>query len=278
MRYLLVLLILLLGGLPGSLAQDSIRVDLDLQDAPMEKLAASIQDQTGIRLYYRTRWTEPVKITISGTDLPLFHSLDRALVKYGLHFYFQPPDRLMILPDSRLSTDLSHLYEASSGSEELSLSGTAGEANGDYLETTRPEQLVRTLVVGSQGNSRSNRVARIRGRIRDVDSGEPVIGATMVIMETGKGAISDQHGQVTMSMMPGRYNAQFSFIGMEAVNCQLEVLSDGEFQLEMKSTVIALNEVQIIGNHYRDINSTDVGVERLSMNSVKQMPLFMGGK
>ena len=109
-----------------------------------------------------------------------------------------------------------------------------------------------------------------------MDSGEPVIGATMVVTETGKGSISDQHGIVSMSLLPGRYNVQFSFIGMETYSCQLDVLSDGDFQVDMQSAVIALNEVQIIGNHYRDINSTDVGVERLSMSSVKQMPLFMG--
>ncbi len=81
---------------------------------------------------------------------------------------------------------------------------------------------------------------------------------------------------VNMALLPGRYNAQFSFIGMETFNCRLEVLSDGDFQVEMKSTMIALNEVQIVGNHYRDINSTDVGVERLSMSSVKADAAFYG--
>jgi len=98
----------------------------------------------------------------------------------------------------------------------------------------------------------------------------------MVVLETGKGSISDQHGTVRMSLLPGRYNVQFSFIGMKTFTCQLDVLSDGVFRVEMQPSVIALNEVRIVGNHNRDINSTDVGVERLSMKAVKKMPLFMG--
>jgi hypothetical protein len=44
----------------------------------------------------------------------------------------------------------------------------------------------------------------------------------------------------------------------------------------MRPAVIALDEVQILGEQYRDINTTDIGVERFSMNSLKQVPVFMG--
>jgi hypothetical protein len=44
----------------------------------------------------------------------------------------------------------------------------------------------------------------------------------------------------------------------------------------MRPAVIALDEVQIMGEQYREINTTDVGVERFSMNSLKQVPVFYG--
>jgi hypothetical protein len=109
-----------------------------------------------------------------------------------------------------------------------------------------------------------------------METGEPVAGATMVLTETGKGSISDQNGIVTIALAPGRYSVQFSFIGMEQVNAVLEVHSDGDFQLQMQPAVIALNEVMILGEQYRDINSTDIGVERFSMKTLKQVPVFMG--
>jgi hypothetical protein len=63
---------------------------------------------------------------------------------------------------------------------------------------------------------------------------------------------------------------------MEPNDLTLDVLSDGAFKLEMRPAVIALDEVQIMGEQYRDINTTDIGVERFSMNSLKQVPVFMG--
>jgi hypothetical protein len=249
------------------------RVSLDLKNAGFLDFVKSVERQTGIHFYFQEHWIEGVSVNLSGDSLELEATLGQVLSGTGLYYYFLPPDRLVILPEKGVVTDISHLTRANRET-------TTGERSeqvqqlGKHMEVSKPEQMVQTIVIGSKGNDRS--VARISGRIRDLESGQPVIGATMVILETGRGSVSDQYGKVEMSLVPGRYNAQFSFIGMSTFNCQLEVLSDGVFQVEMRPEVIALNEVQIVGSHYRDINSTDVGVERLSMKSVKKMPLFMG--
>ena len=249
---------------------------LELHNADFSEFVSSVESQTGIQFYYKGEWVERIVVDLTGDSLVINSVIKNVLSGSGLHYHFIHPHGLIILPGRSISTDLSHLTDpdrlAGKSLEEESL-GTNG---GKYLEGTKPEKIVKTIVIGAKNNGSSRSVARIRGRIRDIDSGEPVIGATMVITGTGKGSVSDQHGMVTLSLRPGRYSAQFSFIGMEPVNYQLDVFSDGDFQVEMQSAVIALNEVQIVGNHYRDINSTDVGVERLSMNSVKQIPLFMG--
>ncbi|MCK4989881.1 MAG: TonB-dependent receptor, partial [Bacteroidales bacterium] len=145
-----------------------------------------------------------------------------------------------------------------------------------YLVGTRPEQITRTIVVGDRQSTSSRSIARVKGRLINIETGEPVAGATMVDLESGKGSVSDHSGHVSMALTPGKHSMRFSFIGMEPIDLTLEVLSDGDFQLEMRSAVIALDEVQILGEQYRDINTTDIGVERFSMNSLKQVPVFMG--
>ncbi len=251
-------------------------ISLELHNAGFEEFVRSAEDQTGIRFYYKPEWVEKINLELSGDSLELSSTVQKALAGSGLNFHYIPPDRMVILTGSKIKTDLSFLLNPDNGWENATKIGGTNGNGGKYLEGTRPEQIDQTIIVGVKNGGSSRSVARIRGRIREIDSGEPVIGATMLLAETGKGAVSDQHGVVTLSLLPGKYSVEFSFIGMKPVNIQLEVYSDGDFQVEMQSTVIALNEVQIVGNHYRDINSTDVGVERLSMKAVKQMPLFMG--
>ncbi len=272
-----LLMIGLMGGVLTIQAQDiQSFISFDLKDADFKTIAGYFEEQTGMGLFYKDEWVKNIRVSLSEDSIKAIDVIQEVIETAGLSMRYYVPDRIVIVPVLRSASDLSHLMGSNGNPEHQSESGQAEESEESYLEVTRPEQMVQTITVGKSGNGSSRSVARIRGRIKDMDSGGPVIGATMVIVETGKGSISDQHGVVKISLKPGRYNAQFSFVGMKPFNCQLNVLSDGEFAVQMQATVIALNEVQIVGNHYRDINSTDVGVERLSMKSVKQMPLFMG--
>ncbi len=251
-------------------------VTVDLQQAAFADLVRSIEEQSGWKIYYREEWTGNVEVDIRMANQPVSRVLEEVLARYGLYAHILRSGSIVVLPLRKLENDFSHLFgpdvkEGMVTQEE----GVHGKGK-EFMDGSRPEQIVPTIVVGSEGNGYSRTAARIRGRIRNLESGEPVIGATMVVSESGKGSISDEHGIVTMSLPQGRYAVQFSFIGMETFPCRLDVRSDGEFTVEMQPAVIALNEVQIVGSHYRDINSTDVGVERLSMSSVKQLPLFMG--
>jgi hypothetical protein len=248
---------------------------LQVSNAGFREFASSLEQVTGVRLYYRDEWVHSIRVDLPGDSMKITDMVARVLRGSGLVIQFLPPDRMIVLKE-KIQVDLSHLTGNGESISEYGGLENNGLKGGKFLEGTHPEQILHTIVVGEQGGSDSRTVARIRGRIRDIETGEPVIGATMVVTETGKGSISDQHGNVILALPPGSYNARFSFVGMETVHSRLVVHGDGEFQLGMNPAVIALNEVEIVGDHYRVINSTDVGVERLSMSSVKQMPLFMG--
>lgn len=252
------------------------RISLRLDHASFTELAEILKKETGTKVYYKEEWVEEMDVSIHADSMAIDRVMTRVLLPSGLHFQFLPPDRIILLPERDLVTDLSFLSGSGTNTAILAGNDSTGKAGKGYLKATRPEQLMETIVVGSGRSGSARTAARIRGRITDQETGEPVIGATMVLTRTGKGSVSDQTGTVTMSLLPGRYEAQFSFIGMERYHCMLEVKSDGEFRIVMQPAVISLNEVRIVGNQYRDINTTDVGVERLSMQTLNQMPLFMG--
>ncbi|MGW8314168.1 MAG: TonB-dependent receptor, partial [Bacteroidales bacterium] len=263
-------------ALAVSAQEPAPRVSFRLDHASFRVLAETLHRETGVTVYYKEAWVEGMEVTMAADSMDIGRVMDQVLVHAGLHFQFMPPDRIIVLPERDLVTDLSYLTGKGASVTNLDPGDSGGTASHGYLRATRPEQLVETIVVGNVRSGTARTAARIRGRITDQETGEPVIGATMVLTGTGKGSVSDQTGTVTMSLLPGRYEAQFSFIGMEKYRCFLEVRSDGEFRILMQPAVISLNEVQIVGNQYRNINTTDVGVERLSMKTLDQMPLFMG--
>jgi len=59
--------------------------------------------------------------------------------------------------------------------------------------------------------------ATIRGKIIDKETGETLIGATIVIEGTTKGTVTDFDGNYTLITEPGTYNLKISYISYETV-------------------------------------------------------------
>ncbi len=261
-----------------SLAQGDVeRVNIRISGERFENFAGQVEAQTTLVIYYNNDWFSDRLFTCEADSVRVEDALSQVLKGTGLYFNRVGGDRIIILPEKRLHMNLPVL-STSSGNFQESQEGGAylGVKNDQYLTGTRPEKMVRTIEVGERGASIARGVARVKGKLVNIANGEPVMGATMVDLGSGKGAVSDQNGNVTMALMPGSHTMHFSFIGMESVDVTMEVHSDGDFRIDMQPAVIALDEVQIMGEQYREINTTDIGVERFSMNSLKSVPVFMG--
>jgi hypothetical protein len=251
-------------------------VSIRITGGSMEQFVSQIEEQIPLKVFYRPEWFEGYSVTYSADSVAVEDAFDVVLRGTGLYFSLIDSSRLVILPDGRLNPELPVMHsETGVYRDESEGRDYLGVRADQYLSGTRPEQISRTIVVGDR-RSTSRTIARVKGRLLNMDNGEPVAGATMVELGSGKGSVSDQNGNVSMALLPGKHAMRFSFIGLEPIDVTLEVISDGDFQLEMRPAVIALDEVQIMGEQYRDINTTDIGVERFSMNSLKQVPVFMG--
>lgn len=257
--------------------EEAERVNIRITDAGFDYFIEQIERQANLVVYYNSEWFEGKNFTYEADSVEVGDAIYEVLKGTGLHYSRIDASRYIILPEKRLSMTLP-VASSALGNYGDTEEGQAymGVKDDLYLTGIRPEKMVRTIEVGERGASLARGVARVKGKLVNVANGEPVMGATMVDLASGKGAVSDQTGSVTMALKPGSHSIRFSFIGMESVNFTMEVHSDGDFRVEMQPAVIALDEVQIMGEQYREINTTDIGVEHFSMNSLKQLPVFMG--
>jgi len=252
-------------------------VNIRISNEGFEVFVDQVESQSALKIYYRSDWFGDRKISYMADSVEIEEALYEVLKGTGLHFNLIDSSRIVILTEGRLNMQLPLLLAKTGAYREVEAGEDfLGVEADQYLSGTRPDQITQTIVVGQRTASASRSIARVKGKLLNIASGEPVLGATMVDLESGKGSVSDQNGNVNMALETGKHSMRFSFIGMESVDLTLDVLSDGDFQLEMRPAVIALDEVQIMGEQYRDINTTDMGVERFSMNSLKKVPVFMG--
>ena len=109
------------------------------------------------------------------------------------------------------------------------------------------QELSETLIqhVNFQGEN-------ITGKITD-NSGDPIIGASIMISGTNKGTISDAHGRFSISADLGD-ELVVSYIGMNTISVKVD--SRREYNITLTESVLLLDEVVAIG--YATTNSKNL--------------------
>lgn len=117
----------------------------------------------------------------------------------------------------------------------------------------------------------------ISGFIRDDASGEDLIGATVQIKGTATGTITNVYGFYSLTLPADTYTIVVSYIGYTSITDEIDLNQSIKKDYRLKSGDTQLEAVVVTGER-EDQNVTDVqmSVEKLTMNTVKQIPQLLG--
>ena len=92
--------------------------------------------------------------------------------------------------------------------------------------------------------------SKIRGKVTDKQSGEPLIGASVVIEGTTQGASTDVNGDyIILNVLPGKYTIRTSYLGYQNVtisNVVVNIDLTTDLNFELSSEAVSLQAVQIV--------------------------------
>jgi len=117
----------------------------------------------------------------------------------------------------------------------------------------------------------------LSGYIRDTQSNEALIGATVYIPELEKGTISNEFGFYSITIPPGRYSISFSYIGYRTFFRDTEHITNQVIDIKMEEEPALLDEVVITTmDDQIDLTQIRTGNINLEPRSVERMPALMG--
>jgi len=281
MKRLLQICLLILSLIPFSLngqVKDVIFKG-SFQDVNFEDFVRDVEQQTGVSFYYLESWTRGVRVTASGDEISLRKTLDLTLLPAGLYYVLEGTGEIYLSEGQAL---VSKLPDYSGSQTELDLSGDQ-EVSGltsteqKYIDG-RKAGMLETISVGTRAAGEGTNVAVLHGKITDVETGDPMIGATVYFEDLAKGTATDVDGRFTIVVRPGKYTIEFKCMGMEDRLNYLEVLSGGNLDITMQRSVIALTEVVVRANRYHNVRGTQMGFDRLNYKVLNEVPMVMGEK
>ncbi|MFC2098350.1 carboxypeptidase-like regulatory domain-containing protein [Bacteroidota bacterium] len=250
----------------------------DYTDLPFEVFVQEVEKQIPIRFVYLETWMEDVFITAKGDNLDLLEVLSDQLKGTGLNFQYDQENRIFITPGISIVTDLPDYAQEDRMVDTIrrdeQVNGLT-QAEKIYMEG-RKKGDISTLTIGTVSDLKNQKEAVISGEIINTETGEPLIGATIYIEELSRGSVTDLYGHFTLSIRPGRYTARFNCLGMEELQYNLNVLSEGKLAIEMSNKLYPIDEITVRSDGYDQVRGIEMGFSQISVKSIKEIPVVMG--
>jgi hypothetical protein len=271
--YRIVFLMLLLASSHFGYGQGAPTVTGTFQNLPFADFAKQLAAATPYRLFFNPADVDSVRVTLQATAQPVDTVLRQALRTTRLNFAVGPDYRVYITAGPAISTRLPGNFLQAPDTSAVGLLPVGSDAVTS--QPTRATSNSKVYEIGA-GQASSSGKATLSGRIRDIKSGEPVVGASVYVESPNIGASTDQFGTYALALPVGRYRLNVRGISIKNTSRQVVVRGSGTLDLDVEEDITPLREVIVEAEKDRNVTSLQMGVEKLDIKTIKQVPTAFG--
>ncbi len=241
----------------------NIAINANFQDQNLKSIFDELQSKYAVSFYYQDDLIKGQKVSGQFVETPIEQALESLLESTDLGFRTYRDYAFIVASKSDLQKKYSKEFFILQEQERIRL-----------LSAT--EETLAPLVVGDINTIQSGNI-KVKGFITDDFNKDIIVGATLLVKETGTGASTDGTGQYQLSLPAGTYQLVIQSIGYQASERTLKVYSNGELDLELAREAVQLEEVVVSGNAVdKNVAATEMGVEKLDVKQLKKIPAFLG--
>jgi hypothetical protein len=117
----------------------------------------------------------------------------------------------------------------------------------------------------------------LNGYVKDKESGESLIGATIYINKISGGTITNAYGFYSLTLEEGDYVIEYRYVGYTNLNQTVELNKNQKLDVELQSLDIELDNIIISGEaENSNVSSIEMSTNKLDMSTISQIPTFLG--
>lgn len=236
-----IVLLLLLIAQTQTHAQEQLdkRITVSLKNEPLKAALDKISSISGIKFTYNEQVaTSKIKISVTENDKPISVVLNTAFTGHPLHY-------------SALGKEIFIRFDPSKAKKQ-----EAGPAANPV-----------------QGQEKHT----ISGTIKSATTGETLIAATIRAADTKYATSSNEYGFYSLTLPQGSYTITVNAIGSKSYRTMIDLQKNMSLNVAVEDDSNELETVTITTNATkRNIDNPQMGMERLSVNETKNVPVLLG--
>ena len=117
----------------------------------------------------------------------------------------------------------------------------------------------------------------LSGKIQDIKTGEELIGATVFIKELKTGTTSNVYGFYSLTLPPGEYTFQYSFIGYGSREKKINLTTSMVLNIELSLKEEILKEVIVTSEKAnQNVTAHEMSTVKMDIRTINKIPSLMG--
>lgn len=253
------------------LAQDDKAISAEFKNLKFEEFVNQIEKSTDYRFYYNKTWTDSLTVNLSVIRKTVPEILDEIFLGTELRHAIDNHHFIYVSLGQSIAIELPFDFF---GEGELKGQRTNAQEYTIYEEVDKAKE-EKLFTIGLK-NANSKTTANIAGYVRNLKSGEPVIGASVFIENPLIGVASDPFGYFSITLPKGRHELIIKSLEMKSTKRQVLLYSDGKLDVELQEDVTPLKEVIVQSERDAQVLGLQMGLEKLDLKTIKQIPVALG--
>lgn len=270
MKKLILLLILILLSSQYILSQEIVAIKAD--SILLEELFTHIEKNTTYKIYAVIE--EPLTISVNvNNESPI--DLLRTVLKetpYNISIY---KNNIYIHRGEPIKTSLTaSLLEK----DILNNDTTSNESLFSYRINKIEKSTSRNLlyVIGDPHTKEIPPYVTLTGKITDFKTDDPLQGINIIHNDPWIASVTDAKGNFTIKLPSGRIRLNINGLNIADTRRELLLYADGSINIELEEMPHMLDEITVTSGRIENIKSTQMGVEKLQVARIKNIPMALG--
>lgn len=258
-----------------SVGQEGRHISGTFENSGFDEFVRQVESQTPYYFYYDPARFDSLTVTGEFVNADLSVILDSLFLYSDYHYFVDPNDKVFVTRGREIRTEFPvGFFDIRPAPGDFDI------AMFEYMhDTDEKERLTdedRIFEIGRRTRRVRSGSAVLTGNIRNEVNGEPVVGAVVYNETTGKGVATDPFGYYSIELPTGRNNLRISCVGMRETIRQVMVYDGGRLDINLKEFITPLKEVLIEAERGANVSGTQMGMERLDIKMMKQVPVAFG--
>lgn len=270
-----VTIILLLFLFSFNLFAQDYKLSLQFDSILFRNLADTVEKILPVKIYYSDKWVDTLKLNVKVKESRLDQLFDKSLLNTGFSFFITDDNKL-ILSKGFIKTNFSKEYQQYLKNRVSRVDSVVYTKFPVTEEKSTTNEEYRVFRIGSPSLLKKSSTATFTGIVKNSGSGDPVPGAVAYVDKLKVGAVTNDAGYYSLELPKGQYQVEYRMIGLNTTRRNLIIYSSGSLDVGMTENTSQLKEVIVSADRENNVRSVRMGIEKVNVKMLKQMPLGLG--